>query len=225
MTNDTIKYITTIENVKETALFGTANLDFWRAHLKQQGLFPFNVNDKAQITINATQLVWSGMPSRELVISIAVCKNANESTPDAAYLIHAFNSSRILAFAERAFFQTPYDWGKIETTERVPAFIDFEDGDGAMFRAQMSGTPVRLRGEDEILEGAIFLPQSNNIFYAKLGGYTETYPVVAGTDTIEMRPSRRTPAFEWLGESQFAPQEWRLRNNATHARSKTYKRV
>jgi hypothetical protein len=220
-----VPYITTIENVKETALFGTADLDFWRARLISENLFQFNANGKAQITINATQLVWSGMPSRELVISIVVCKNADENRPDAAFLIHAFNSSRMMAFAERAFFQTPYDWGKIETSEQIPAFINFDDGNGAMFRAYMSGTPARLRGEDEMLEGAIYLPQSNNVFYAKLGGYTEVYPVVTGKDKIEMRPSHRASVFDWLAESQFAPHEWRLRNNATHARSKTCKRI
>ena len=220
------EYITTIQNVKETALFGTADLDFWRARLKREDLFPFNVNGKAQITMNATQLKWNGMPFRELVISIAVCKRTDENTPDAAYLIHAYNSSRLLAFAERAFFQTPYYGGKIETSEHIPAFIAFDDSDGGILRAQMAGEHPRLRGEDEMLEGAIYLPttgtQTGNVFFAKLGGYTEAYSFIPGTDKIEMKPSQQSPVFEWLVESQFAPQEWRLRNNATHARTKTY---
>lgn len=217
------KYITTIENVKETILVGTANLDFWRAHLKAQNLFPFDTNGQAQILISATQLVWSGRAFRELVISTRVGTNEKENMPEAACLIQAFNSSRMLTFAERVFFQTPYEWGKTESVERVPASIDFTDGNGAMFRAQMLGAPTRLRGEDEMIQGAIYLPQSNNLFYAKLGGYTETF-AFAPTDNIEIKPSPRSPVFQWLIDSQFVPHEWRLRSHATHARSKTYRR-
>lgn len=223
------EYIANIENVRETILVGAVDLAFWHARLKQEDLFPFNLNGRAQIMISATQLKWSGIPSRELVISIAVCQRAAEDPPDGAYLIHAFSSSRMLAFAERAFFQTPYAWGKIEAQASIPAFIAFNDGNGAMFRVQMLGTPSRLRGEEELLEGAIFLPrtgtQTGNVFYAKLGGYTEAYPFAPGESTLELRPSPRAPVFQWLVESHFAPQEWRLRSNATHARSKTYKRI
>lgn len=223
------EYIANIENVRETILVGAVDLAFWRARLKQEDLFPFNVNGRAQITISATQLKWSGIPSRELVISIVICKHAGENSPDGAYLIHAFNSSRMLAFAERAFFQTPYAWGKIETQASIPPFIAFDDGAGAIFHAQMLGAPSRLRGEEELLEGAIFLPrtgtQAGNVFFARLGGYTEAYPFVAGANQLEMKASSRAPVFQWLAESQFTPQEWRIRKDATHARSKTYKRI
>ena len=218
------EYITTIAGVKETILFGVADLDFWRARLKSENLFPFNANGKVQILISGTQFVWSGIPTRELVISLPICTRADANTANAAYLVCAYNSSRMLAFAERAFFQTPYDWGKTEISERIPAFIDFADGTGAMFRAHMVGTPARWRGEEELVEGAIYLPQSNNVFYARLGGYTETY-AFAPTDKIEIKASRQLPVFDWLAQSHFTPQEWRLRNNATHARSKTYKRI
>lgn len=216
-------YITTIENVKETALFGTADLAFWRAHLESQNLFPFDANGKAQILISATQFVWSGILTHEFVVSLSISTSADARHVGAAYLIQAFNSSRMLAFAERVFFQTPYEWGKTESVDQVPASIDFADGNGAMFHAHMAGAPVRLRGEDEMVQGAIYLPQSNNLFYAKLGGYTETF-AFSPTDEIEIKPSPRSPVFQSLIDSQFVPHEWRLRRQATHARSKTYKR-
>ncbi len=218
-------HIARIENVQEVLLFGFADLDFWRARLKSENLLPYDADGAAQILISATRFIWSGLPVRELVISLAVCQHAGENVPSAVYLIQAFNSSRVLAFAERAFFQTPYAWGRTEMDTSIPTSIRFEDGMGAMFRAQMANAPARLRGADELLEGAIYLPHSNNVFYARLGGYTEAYPVAAGTDTIEMRASHRTRVFDWLAESRFAPREWRIRKNATHARSKTYARA
>ncbi len=222
-------YITTVANVKETILLGTANLDFWRARLKHENLFPFNTNDRAQILISATQFKWSGLPSRELVISIATCDHAQGNSADAAYLIQAFNSSRMLAFAERAFFQTPYTWGKTEIDPRLPASIRFDDGAGAMFRAQMVGARTPVRSENEILQGAIYLPnetnQVGNVFFAKLGGFTLAYPFLTGTDTLELKSSNQASVFQALIESGFTPHEWRIRNEATHARSKTYKRT
>jgi hypothetical protein len=223
-------YIATIANVKETILLGTANLDFWRARLKRENLYPFNANCRAQIMISATQLKWMGLPSRELVISVTTCDHAEENSADAAYLIHAFNSSRMLAFAERVFFQTPYAcWGNLESNAHVPASITLNNGNDIVFHAQMSDARACMRGENETMQGAIYLPKgatrNSSVFFAKLGGYTESYPFISGTDTLELKSSNPAPVFQALIESGFTPHEWRIRNNATHARSKTYSRV
>jgi hypothetical protein len=218
------QYIAVIPHVQEVIVVGAADLNFWRAHLQRADLFPFNANGNAQITVSATQFKWSGLCARELVISLAVCKRATEDARDGAYLIHAFNASRVLAFAERAFFQTPYAWGDTKINAHLPASVAFDDGAGARLRAQMLGASARLRVANELWEGTVFLPDARNIFFGKLGGQTQVYPFAA-TDEFEIQTSNRAPVFEWLTESRFTPQEWWVRTDATHARSKTFKRI
>src|SRR5688500_3742345 len=44
------------------------------------------------------------------------------------YLVHAFNSVPMFAWAERTFFQTPYYHAAIEVEARVPAGVSVRDG-------------------------------------------------------------------------------------------------
>jgi hypothetical protein len=51
----------------------------------------------------------------------------------------------------------------------------------------------------------------------------EVYPFEPTTDTLVL-PSKHDPVWDRLGDSRFTGREWRIRENATHAKSKTYQR-
>lgn len=62
------------------------------------------------------------------------------------------------------------------------------------------------------------------MFFARIKGYSRKYPFIPGTDSIRIEPSPETPVLQALADSHFAPEEWVLRGNAIHAKSKTYLR-
>ena len=226
--NTARQYIATVRNVKEVILSGTADLDYWRDLLKRENLIPYNSKGQAELQISATRLSWMGMHSREFSVSVRVDDRANAGQPAGFYLAGAFNSSRLLAFTERTFFKTPYQHASIEVEHRAPACVELNTAHGVILVARMAGSAPRLRSRDELWEGAIFLPMrvtrmhdAGQLFYASLGGFTDTYPFSPATDTLTLTPSPNDQVIRWLVESNFTAGEWRLRDAAMHARSKT----
>jgi hypothetical protein len=61
------------------------------------------------------------------------------------------------------------------------------------------------------------------LFYARLSGARETYPFQRG-DTLQLTASPEHPVFRLLIESGCTGQAWQIRQNAVHARSKSYDR-
>lgn len=222
-----VKYVATVPNVKEVILAGSADLAYWRDRLAGEGLIPYADEGKAQLLISVTALKWMGFPSRELTISVTVSRNADGSTPDEAYLVHAYNSSVMMAFMERIFFQTPYYPAQIEISERIPVSARLMQDGKTLFSAKMAVDRAKLCSGDELWEGAIHLPSTKansderKLFYASLGGYTEVYAFDPATDLLEIDPATSEDAIKVLIESRFAAQEWRVRGSALHKRSGT----
>jgi hypothetical protein len=84
---------------------------------------------------------------------------------------------------------------------------------------------------DTSWEGTIYLPhrgaakrQRFEVFFARLCGATEIAPFENARDSVRFTVSKRNPIIQSLIDSRFTGIEWRVRSNATHARSKTYKR-
>lgn len=227
-TTANIQYAAVIKSVKEVALFGTADLGFWQERLRTEDLPPYSRKGQAELMIIATDLKWMGIRFNELSISVAVGASHDASVRDGAFLVRAFNSSRLLAFAERTFFQTPYYPASIRVEDRVPCFFKLNEGGEGVFSARMSGTAPRARSEDELWQGAIHLPTKpgarRSHFFVKLSGQTEVYPFDSSSDVLELKPPPDDNALRWLAESNFAAQEWRVRRDAVHAKSKTYPR-
>ncbi|MSP12805.1 MAG: hypothetical protein EXR62_07590 [Chloroflexi bacterium] len=222
------KYMTEIKHVREVSLFGSADLPFWRERLRRENLFPYHDLGKAQVLISAIAAKWMGIPFKELSLSVSVCAREDGGRQDGFYLAHAFNSSRLLAFAERAFFQTPYYPGDLHVDERIPPSITLRQGQELLFGAQMSGKMSPASSGDEVWEGPIFLPGrmaktqgQGHLFYARLGGFTERYLFVPDSDRIEVNSPQPDGIMQWLVASNFAAQEWLIRGNATHAKGKT----
>ena len=140
-------------------------------------------------------------------------------------ICHAhLTSSRLLAFSERVFFQTPYFQGDIQLENRLPASIKLQDRTEVLLHAEMSIPDTPPTVEYQEWEGPIFLPNNRGKFFALLAGKAEIYPFSPKTDGFEIKPSGHHHIFQQLIESNFACSVWSLRSSSRHAKSKTYKR-
>ena len=224
VTNTSIQYAADLYNVKEVTLHGTADLSFWEAVLRKESLFPYHERDKAILLLSAVDAKWRGFKFREFVIAVGICLNENGTSLDGYYLPHAFNSSRLLAFSERVFFQTPYFHGDLRLENKLPASIKLQDRREVLLDARMSipNTPPVVEYLE--WEGPIFLPNNRGQFFAVLAGEADIYPFSSETDKFELKPSARHRIFQQLIESNFIGSVWSLRSKSRHAKSKTYKR-
>lgn len=209
-------YISTITDVREVALWGSADLPFWRGRLGHENLTPLEENGRAALLLTAIESTFQGLPFRELSISVLLDKGG-------AFLAHAFNSSRWLALAERVFFQTPYRLARLAIDERVPARMAVRLGDQEVFSVQMGLRQSPVRRQEELFEGPIYLPGGRKVFFARLSGVAERYPYNT-TDTLSFVPHETAPIINDLLASGFAGTEWMLRAGAIHARTKTHER-
>jgi hypothetical protein len=234
--NHPVKWAAELAHVREVSLLGTADLQFWKERLRPEELVPAESNGRAEVLIIAADARYMGVRFREVSFSVVVARPGTETGKDAAFLIRAFNSSRFFAFCERVFFSTPYYHAAVRVSASLPAAIEVTQNGEVVFGARMGASdsgPVReaARREESGWEGPIFLPgnrrgpgQKGSLFLARLRGTTETYPFLPDKDSMVIKPSRESELTQLLMDSRFAPEEWLIREDATHAKSKTYKR-
>lgn len=234
----TVKYAARLDHVREVTLQGEAELAFWGGRLREHDMVPVEEDGKAQILIIAADAKFAGVRFREVSVSVAVSRPEGAARKDAVFLVQAFNSSRFFAFCERAVFKTPYQHGRTRVSASYPPSIQVRLGGEVVLQAGMgldpSGTarePSRA-GEDG-WEGPVFLPegrrgsgQPGRLFFARIGGQTRVYPFREGHDTVTIRASPGGPTvFRDLVDSRFTGKTWIVRENAEHAKSKTYRRA
>ncbi len=224
------KYNVVVSGLKEVTLVGSADPTFWKERLKPEGLNPYVKDGRAELLIATTDSRWLGMPFKELTIAISICLAEGCPEPQGLFLIQAFNSRRFFAFIERSFYQTPYDLGAISVKSRPPLAIKVGKGGDNYLSVDMAEAIPGLGSEADRWEGPIFLPgkpavpsAKHKLFYARLAGVTQRYPFHPDVDRLLINRSAGLPVFQWLLASNFTGQEWRLRVDATHARSRTYK--
>ena len=221
MTNNR-PFISAITGVREVALAATADLAYWRGKLRSEALVPYDDDGRASLLLTAIAAKFRGIPFRELSISVLVSDDGG-ATPAGAYLAHAYNSSRLLAFAERVLFQTPYHLAQLTMDERLPARMSVSRGERVLFSAQMSDKATPGREEDALFDGPIYLPGGRQVFYARLSGRGQRYAFDAA-DQMTIQRSPDDPIFGQLLDSDIKGKEWLVRAGAIHARSKTYRR-
>ncbi len=209
-------YISTITGVREVALTGAADLAYWREQLRPARLSPFDDNGRASLLLTAIDANFRGIPFRELSIAVRLQDGA-------AYLVQAFNSSRLLALAERLFFQTPYHLADLAVDERPPASFTLSLDGGALFSARMGTNSTPALRDDALWQGAIYLLGGDKLFYARLSGAAAIYPFAAADD-VTIAPPAGENIFRQLAESGFVGVEWLARAGAVHARSRTFRR-
>lgn len=145
----------------------------------------------------AAEGVFHGIRFRELSISRVIGEHE-------AVLLQAFNSNRFFAFCERTFFSTPYAHADVRVELTKIAVDD-------VLRAEMPALPAPVVERPESWSGEVHLPKDRK-FYAHLEGFTRKY---AFTGTFET-------TLDVLRD--FRPLEWSVREDATHRKSRTYKR-
>lgn len=232
-----IKWVAELARVREVSLLGTADLGYWRDRLSAEGFVPAESDDgRAQILIMAADAKFMGIRFRELSFTVLINRPGGDDGERAAYLTRAFNSSRFMAFSERAFFATPYYHGDVRVSTARPAFVHLAQKGEGVFRAAMRGVgpgpsrePVR-RGE-EGWDGPVFLPElkpgkrgQGKLFFARVRGQTDAYPFLPDDDLLTIEPGSESRVLGLLRDSNFVGREWAVREDATHAKSKTYKR-
>jgi hypothetical protein len=222
--------------VREVSLLGTADLAFWKERLLKEELHPAECDGQAQLLIIAADAKYLGVRFRELSVSVLVSRPREGTRQDAAYLVRAFNSCRSFAYCERVFFSTPYYYGDVRVSASLPASVHLVQKEEVVFAAQMSadvpgqGREPSCCGE-ACWEGPVFLPESRRrkdrpgkLFVARLRGHTQRYPFLPGWDSVAIRPPPGSEVLQALINSHFLAMEWIVRADATHAKSKTYRR-
>jgi hypothetical protein len=235
--NKPVKWAADVAHVREVSLLGTADLAFWRDRLLKEDLIPAESDGQAQLLIVAAEMKFMGVRFRELSYSVRVCPQEEGNRQDGAYLVHAFNSRRFFAFCERVLFSTPYYHGDVRVSASFPASIHLVKKGDVAFRAEMRAdipAPARepsRRGEDG-WEGPVFLPESRrgkgrlgNLFFVRIRGHTQSYPFLPALDSVTFKPTPDSQVLQAFLDSHFVAKEWAIREDATHAKSKTYRRV
>lgn len=226
------KYIAVCNPVHEVTIRGAADLRFWTNKLAGQNLQPTERDGKAQILIIAGNMKYMGIEFTEVSFSVEISPSPLAPGRNAVVIGHAFNSSRIFTFCERTFFATPYSHAKCKLSTSLPAMIEVEQHGDTIFCARMSSSTANERTSAEISEqeweGQIFLPcnprrlaAKQQLYFAMLKGQTRTCPFIPMEDTLTIGHTRENDVFESLRGSNFTPTEWLIRENATHARTKT----
>ena len=218
-----VKYVAQIKNVREICLVGSADFEFWKTRLAPLRLSPTNFAGSARVFISAVKLKWMGIAFEELSIAIPI--DPPDSGTHSVYLVSAFSTSRMLAWCERTFFQTPYQHAPITLQADQPWSFELREGLHSTIAAQSQRTAPAATVEDD-WSVSIFLPTAHGsakpkFFHAKLTGPVQVAPFTATSGTFKLQPSPQQPAIQLLVDSHFASIEWRVRPNATHARSKT----
>lgn len=215
-----------VRNVREVILEGRADYRYWQEQLAPAGLIPYRDGDRVVMLISVTDLRWMGRRFRELSILVALCQSDGCGAPDGYYLIHAYNTSRLFALAERLFFRTPYNHAAIDLQHRHPAHFALRDGEQTLLGGTMAaGDIATASAQDDYWAGPVYLPDasgqpSRSHFFVILSGPTAVYPFSHG-DSFTFAAQTSVPAVRALSDCRFAPSAWRLRAAARHLKTAT----
>ena len=219
-------YLTELTRVREVLLRGSADLAYWRDRLRPEGLTPAVRDGRAQVLVVGAAMKYLGLRFAEISFSVLV-EPPGQVGREAAFLVRAFNSSRLFGFCERTLFKTPYTRVACRVST-APVSLRVGPGGGEVFRAERGAGGEPGREETDAWEGPIFLPtrpgrRPERVFFARLRGDARVYPFRKDRDALSIRPSRRATDLHALVDSDFVACEWVVRAAAIHARSKTYR--
>ncbi len=216
-------------------MYGRADIAYWTNRLAPERLVPAERNGRTQIVIIAANMAFRGIRFTEISISIEVVLDESGIWPNAVFLMHAFTTNRLFAFCERMFFRTPYYHGDCLVSVSSPVSIQLGKPEKPMFHAEMrpaaspsdrSPTQSRL----DRWEGPIYIPtkqpsKKSLAFFGRLQGLTNKYPFRPDIDSLSIVPTPGVEILQALIDSNFSAEEWLVREDAAHARSKTYTRL
>lgn len=234
------KWIATIAPVGEITIYGTADAGYWTDRLAGLGMRPVTSDGLAQLLISSVTARFRGWPFRELSLSVAAAPrssaaSARQTSQDATgyWLGQAFHSSRVLAWCERVFFQTPYDLAEIELNLTRPYRLAVAQRGKPLLLAELGAAPggevsSPLRSGWEVWEGPIYLADRSAApsaparwFAARLEGEAQVFAVQPPSDRVELHEHAAWPLLAEFRRSGFQAREWLLRPAGRHRRSKT----
>jgi hypothetical protein len=228
-TTTKIRYIAEPKHVREVTLIGPADFGFWGDYLKAEGLAPVRCGDSAEVMIVAAEMVYLGLRFTEVSFSVrAVPVQGNSGA--GMRLLRAFTSNRIFAWFERRVFTTPYAHGDCQVSIHIPTSVWLAAQGKPIFSAEMSSVErPNLRTGEERWEGPVFLPprgraNESRLFFGRFSGHTVVYPF-STDDRFAIDSTAGGGALQPLADSSFHPQQWIVRADATHGKSKTYRRT
>jgi hypothetical protein len=225
-----------VTHVREVSLRGTANLAFWRERLSTKNLFPMERDGQAQIMVVGATMRFMGIRFTEISFSVLLTGHEKATEQGGVFLFQAFNSSRLFTWCERVLFATPYIHAQCRVSVASPTSIQLLMDGKLPFRAEMQADPKRphrqpLRIGEETWEGPVFLPRNSRgnaakgrLFFAKMKGQTATYTFAQAVDALSIVPSQDAGIFQALLDSGFTGEEWLVREDATHGKSRSYAR-
>lgn len=224
-----MKYIAEVFNVREVALVSSTDPAIWDAELRRIGLFPYAPDGRVEVIISATSAQWRGKRFREMAVAVSVCRQERGDRVDGYYLACAFHSSRLFGWIERTMFKTPYYAATVEIDDQSPVSIASSISGTLQVGVAMGEARAQSDEVEDDSEVAVFLPPRNprpsrkrNIMHARLAGTTNVFPFLAAGDAITINPATDYAALRRLADGGIEGREWRVRHNATHARSKTF---
>ena len=94
-------------------------------------------------------------------------------------------------------------------SERIPSRVGMDGWEG----------PIYLPG------GMGNSPRVQHLFVGRLHGYTKFYDFDPVYDAVRFPPSPRCEVLQSLTDCNFVGSEWVIREDATHGKSKTYRRA
>jgi hypothetical protein len=222
------KYVADVRDVVDVTLRGSGNLDFWIRYLAQFQLVPLNEEGEASLFILSGKLKWNGVRFAEVAFWVAL---KDPQYPHAAFLVQAFNSCRFFAWCERVFFQTPYAHAACEVindSSKVSVSITKQSASLLSANTAALGRFRRGNADDNEWNGPVFLPptdpgESQRYFIAQIVGDSRVAPF-RSEDIFTLSTGAGEEGPRTFMESGFQPREWQIRDNATHRKSKTFKR-
>jgi hypothetical protein len=229
----TVRYVAEPKHVEEVSLRGTADLPFWQNRLAREDLLPIVRDGKAQVLVVGARMKYMGVRFTEVSFSIMVSA-LGDKVPN-FFLVQAFNSFRFFALCEQKLFKTPYAHADCRLALSPAPALQVLLGNETVFQAGVrelaEASPRRSpQTNEECWEGRVFLPKAGNreqhgrYFFARMKGRTDTYPFAHGEDRFWTKPGAQPSIFQALTNSHFAAEQWVIRNDATHGKSKTHRR-
>lgn len=211
-----IDYITVVEPVHEITLIGHIEYDRWKSLFQSEEFYPETQNNRIELVLSAVDSSYMGIRFKEFSVSFRLCKNE-------FFLVDAYNSRRLFAWAERNFFATPYYNGHLLIQSH---HLDIRKGKSRLMVASLPESAPVIEENHEVNEWKIWLPKKlrkqvnvPHYFHAKLEGHTQYYDVASGS--INFNKDSGISIFDDLNKSDFVLTHWLIREGAIHSKSKT----
>lgn len=210
-------YVTIVEPVLEVTLICRGDAAPWRQSLVREGISLPPQQEEVEIILSAVETKYMGVIFRELSVSLRL-----DDTQ--VFLVHAFNSNRFFAWVERAWFRTPYYYGKLVV---APHYIQLSDNGQPHLEARLAESAAALECRTESNEWQIRLPaalrkESSKVHYfnARLEGDTQYYATLPNPPMLVFGsglPASLLP----LQASKLMVEKWLVRERAKHSKSQT----